>query len=133
MRPWETFPLCLYARRAGPDAFRDTFPLELRDGEPLGSCARDARWRCPVGRTLRPPWSVDVLESRLAAAASGRPDNAIAESGVLRELKGGAFRTRFGQHRADLKRQPLDLAIWAAPYLAIGVGLYFAAKTAQRT
>ena len=71
---------------------------------------------------------VDVLESRCSALLSGRPDNPITETGVLAEFKNGAFRTRFGQHRADLKHQPIDLLLWAAPYLAMGAGLYFAAK-----
>jgi len=71
---------------------------------------------------------VDVLESRVGAALSGRPDNPITETGVLREFKDGAFRTRFGQHRADLKHQPIDLLMWAAPYVAIGGGLYMASR-----
>jgi len=71
---------------------------------------------------------VDVLESRLEAAAAGRPDNVITETGVLREFKNQAYRTRFGQHRADLVHQPLDLVLWAAPYLAIGASLYLAAN-----
>jgi hypothetical protein len=71
---------------------------------------------------------VDVLESRCAALIQGQPDNPITESGVLREFKHGAYRTRFGQHRADLKHQPLDLLLWAAPYVAIAGGVYLAAK-----
>jgi hypothetical protein len=71
---------------------------------------------------------VDVLESRITAALHGRPDNPVTETGVLREFKGNAYRTRFGQHRADLKHLPLDLVLWAAPYVAIGCGLYLAAK-----
>jgi hypothetical protein len=71
---------------------------------------------------------VDVLENRVAAVISGRPDNPIAETGVLREFRNRAYRTRFGQHRADLKHQPLDLILWAAPYLAIAGGLYAAAN-----
>ena len=71
---------------------------------------------------------VDVLESRVSAVLAGRPDNPITETGVLREFKGGAFRTRFGQHRADLKHQPIDLVLWAAPYLAIAGGVYLAAR-----
>ena len=69
---------------------------------------------------------VDVAESRIAALLSGRPDNVIAETGVLSEFKNGAFRTRFGQHRADLKHQPIDVVMWAAPYAAIAGGLYLA-------
>jgi len=72
---------------------------------------------------------VDVLESRVGALLQGRPDNPIAETGVLREFKNNAYRTRFGQHRADLKHQPIDLVLWAAPYAAIAGGLYLVAKS----
>ena len=71
---------------------------------------------------------VDVVVSRLSALASGRPDNVITETGVLSEFKNQAYRTRFGQHRADLKHQPLDLIMWAAPYAAIAGGLYLAIR-----
>jgi hypothetical protein len=71
---------------------------------------------------------VDVLESRITALLGGRPDNPVTETGVLREFKGRAYRTRFGQHRADLKHLPLDWVLWAAPYAVIGVGGYLAAK-----
>ena len=69
---------------------------------------------------------VDVVESRISALIGGRPDNVISETGVLSEFKNQAYRTRFGQHRADLKHQPIDLALWAAPYAAIAGGLYLA-------
>jgi len=71
---------------------------------------------------------VDVLESRVTALVEGRPDNVITETGVLSEFKNGAFRTRFGQHRADLKHQPLDLLLWAAPYAAIAGGVFLAVR-----
>jgi hypothetical protein len=71
---------------------------------------------------------VDVVEGRVEALLAGRPDNPIAESGILREFKNRAYRTRFGQHRADLKHQPIDLVMWAAPYAAIATGVYLAAK-----
>ena len=71
---------------------------------------------------------VDVMESRITALLRGRPDNAITETGVLREFKGGAYRTRFGQHRADLKHLPLDIVMWAAPYALLGYGAYLAAS-----
>jgi len=71
---------------------------------------------------------VDVLESRLRGIAQGRPDNVIAETGVMAEFKNQAYRTRFGQHRADLKHQPIDLVLWAAPYAAIAGGVYLAVK-----
>jgi hypothetical protein len=71
---------------------------------------------------------VDIIESRIEALRQGHPDNPLTETGVLSEFKNHAYRTRFGQHRADLKHQPLDLVIWAAPYLAIAGGLYFATR-----
>jgi hypothetical protein len=71
---------------------------------------------------------VDVLESRITALLQGRPDNPVTETGVLREFKGNAYRTRFGQHRADLKHLPLDAVLWAAPYAAIACGLYLITK-----
>ena len=74
---------------------------------------------------------VDVLESRVSAVLQGRPDNVIAETGVLSEFKNGAFRTRFGQHRADLKHQPIDLVMWATPYVAIAGGLFLAARAVR--
>ena len=74
---------------------------------------------------------VDILESRVEAVMKGRPDNVITETGVLREFKDGAFRTRFGQHRADLKHQPLDLLLWAAPYLALAGGIYLLTQGRQ--
>ena len=71
---------------------------------------------------------VDVLESRITALLQGTPDNPITETGVLREFKGHAYRTRFGQHRADLKHLPIDAVLWAAPYAVVGFGVYLAAK-----
>ena len=67
---------------------------------------------------------VDVLESRIGTALRGRPDNVISETGVLSEFKNGAFASRFGQHRYDLRHQPIDVLMWAAPYAAIGGGIY---------
>jgi hypothetical protein len=75
---------------------------------------------------------VDVLESRIEALRQGRPDNPVTETGVLRELKGGAYRTRFGQHRADLKHQPIDLLLWVAPYAAIGGAVYLLVRAVDR-
>lgn len=71
---------------------------------------------------------VDVLESRITALFSRRPDNVIAETGVLSEFKNRAYRTRVGQHRADWKHQPIDLVMWAAPYLAIAGGIYLVTR-----
>jgi hypothetical protein len=74
---------------------------------------------------------VDVLEHRVQAIVAGRPDNTIAETGVLREFRNRAYRTRFGQHRADGTHLPLDLVLWSAPYLAVGLGLFVAARAGR--
>jgi hypothetical protein len=74
---------------------------------------------------------VDVLESRIGAMFAGRPDNPLAETGVMSELKNQAWRTRFGQHRTDLKHQPVDLILWAAPYLALAGGVYLLMKSSS--
>jgi hypothetical protein len=72
---------------------------------------------------------IDLLESRFTALIGGRPDNPISESGVSAEFANHSYRTRFGQHRADLKHQPLDILLWAAPYAAIAGGVYLMART----
>jgi hypothetical protein len=74
---------------------------------------------------------VNVLEGRLEALREGRPDNPIAETGVLAEFKRHGYRTRFGQHRADLVHQPIDLVLWAAPYLVIACAVYAVANMAN--
>lgn len=69
------------------------------------------------------------LLSRLPSSL--RPDNPITENGVLREFKNNAYRTRFEQHRADLKHLPIDLVMWG--YLAlIGAGIYFRVKAIKK-
>jgi hypothetical protein len=89
------------------------------------------------GRTAHWLWliigdRVDILGGRVSALLSGAPDNPIAETGLRAEFKDHAYRTRFGQHRADLKHQPLDLVLWAAPYVALGGALYLGAKALSR-
>ena len=68
---------------------------------------------------------VDVLESRVTSALRGHPDNPITESGLPSEWKRHGLRSRFGQHRADLMHQPLDLVINAVPWVVAG-GILFA-------
>ena len=75
---------------------------------------------------------VDVLESKVTATLAGRPDNVITETGVLSEFKNQAYRTRFGQHRNDLKHLPIDWVMWVAPYAAIGAGLFLAVRGVRR-
>lgn len=77
---------------------------------------------------------VDVIEHRIAALLHGRPDNPVTESGIASEARGGAFRSRFGQHRADLRHQPLDVLVYAVPLLAIAAGaaLMMSARSDRR-
>ena len=65
---------------------------------------------------------VDVLESRVEALLKGSPTTRSPRPACSPSSSTRAFRTRFGQHRADLKHQPIDLLLWAAPYLAIAGG-----------
>lgn len=67
---------------------------------------------------------VDVLESRVSALLHGRPDNPFAEAGLRSEIRRHGLRSRRGQHRADLKHQPLDLLLAAMPWLAGGLIAY---------
>ncbi|MGD9765754.1 MAG: hypothetical protein AB7V27_18825 [Candidatus Binatia bacterium] len=62
---------------------------------------------------------VDVLESRVQGLLTGRPDNPISESGVTSEFRRHGLRSRLGQHRADLKHQPLDLIVNAGATLLL--------------
>ena len=71
---------------------------------------------------------VDVVESMLTSALTGHPDNPVTETGVLGELKAHPIRSRFGQHRADVKHQPLDALIVAAPWVLMGWAAFTAGK-----
>jgi hypothetical protein len=75
---------------------------------------------------------VDVLENRLRSAARGRPDNPVTETGVLSEFSHHGLASRIGRNRTDLKHQPLDVMIVAAPWLAAG-GIVYALARRVRT
>ena len=63
---------------------------------------------------------VDVLESAIASAFAGKPDNPLTETGVIAEFKRHGIASRVGRNRVDVKHQPLDLLIVAAPWLLAG-------------
>ena len=71
---------------------------------------------------------VDVIESRVEALLSGRPDNPITETGILGEFGHRPLSSRFGQSRSDLKHQVLDPVMFLGTYAAIGAGLFFAGR-----
>jgi hypothetical protein len=75
---------------------------------------------------------VDVLENRLRSAARGRPDNPITETGVLSEFSHHGLTSRIGRNRTDLKHQPLDVMIIAAPWLAAGGIIYAVARRVRQ-
>jgi hypothetical protein len=72
---------------------------------------------------------VDVLESRLQALVTGRPDSRVLETGVLSEFKHGGLRARLGKHRADVKHQWIDVLMFAAPYIALAGTVYMLTRT----
>jgi hypothetical protein len=67
---------------------------------------------------------VDVMESRLQAMAIGKPDNPIAESGVMAEVHHHGLQSRRGQGRFDVRHQPVDYAMMLAPYVLLGYAAY---------
>jgi hypothetical protein len=67
---------------------------------------------------------VDVMESRVQALLSGRPDEPITEAGLPSEFRRSGLQARLGQNRADVKHQPLDLFITAAPWLVVAGAVY---------
>ena len=75
---------------------------------------------------------VDALESAVTALARLHPDNPVTESGVLSELSHHGIASRLGHHRADLRHLPLDPIIVAAPWVAAGSGLVYAAARIRR-
>lgn len=75
---------------------------------------------------------IDVLENRMAAWLRGRPSSRVREMGVLSEFKRGGVRSRVGQRRADLKHQWIDVAYFAAPYVAMAGVLYLLGRSGRR-
>jgi hypothetical protein len=75
---------------------------------------------------------VDALESAVTALARLHPDNPVTESGVLSELSHHGIASRLGHHRADLRHLPLDPIIVAAPWVAAGSGVVYAAARIRR-
>lgn len=71
---------------------------------------------------------VDVLESAVESALKGEPDNPLSETGVIAEFKRHGIRSRLGKHRVDVKHQPLDALIVAAPWLIAGYAAYRAGR-----
>lgn len=75
---------------------------------------------------------VDMVESMVESALQGQPDNPITETGVRAEFTRDGLGSRLGKNRADLKHQPLDALIVAAPYLLAGYAGYATARALNR-
>lgn len=66
---------------------------------------------------------VDVLESLVVDLFRGKPDNFLAEWGLRAEIRRHGFKSRFGRHRADTWRVPLDVMMLASTsLLTLGAG-----------
>jgi hypothetical protein len=75
---------------------------------------RAAHWLLLLGADR-----VDVVESRLLALASGRPDRLIAETGIRAERSGSR-----DPHRADRVHHALDPLVVATPWLLGAAAAY---------
>ena len=89
--------------------------------------ARAAHWLILIGADR-----VDAVESHLTSFVKLRPDNPITETGVLSEFSHHGIRSRVGRGRADLKHQPLDVVVVAAPWLLAGGAAYLAVKAMRK-
>lgn len=95
----------------------------------VSGAMRRYAYRFSEGRTAHWMWllaadRVDVVESRIEALLRGRPDNPITEMGLMSEFRRHGIRSRFGQHRADLKHQPVDMLLFATTWLAAAGVVY---------
>jgi hypothetical protein len=67
---------------------------------------------------------VDTCESLVRSVLTGRPDNPVAETGVLSEFSRHGISSRVGKGRADVRHQLLDPVVVAGPWVLAG-GLVF--------
>jgi hypothetical protein len=72
---------------------------------------------------------IDTVGSTLGSFATLRPDNMVAETGVLSEFKAHGLSSRLGRKRADVVHHALDPVIVAGPWL---VGAMVAYKGVRR-
>jgi hypothetical protein len=76
---------------------------------------------------------VDAWEHHLASFLTLHPDNPITETGVKAEFTHHGLRSRVGQHRTDLKHQPLDPVIIGGPWVAAAGAVYAGARSVARS
>jgi len=75
---------------------------------------------------------VNAVEAAVGSALRGQPDNPLTETGVVAEFTRHGIQSRVGRNRADLKHQPLDILIVAAPWLLAGYVGFAAARALGR-
>ena len=89
---------------------------------------RAAHWLILLGADR-----VDAVESHLRSFATLRPDNPIAETGVLSEFTRGGISSRFGRKRVDVNHQWIDPILVAGPWIAAaGAAVWGIRKIAKR-
>jgi len=76
---------------------------------------------------------VDAWEHHLKSFLTLHPDNPITETGVKAEFTHHGLRSRVGQHRTDLKHQPLDPVIVAGPWVAAAGAVYAGARSVAKS
>lgn len=76
---------------------------------------------------------VDAWEHHLKSLLTLHPDNPLTETGVKAEFTHHGLRSRFGQHRTDLKHQPLDPVIVAGPWIAAAGAVYAGARSVKKS
>jgi hypothetical protein len=74
---------------------------------------------------------VDSLESALRSILTRRPDNHLAETGVLAEFRYHGVASRRGQGRADLQHQLLDPIVVAGPWVLRAALVYRGLRAIQ--
>jgi hypothetical protein len=71
---------------------------------------------------------VDVLEEGIKSILKLNVHNPLSEMGLAAELRRGGFFTRFGQHRADVRRQKRELIA----LLGLGAGAVLLSQAKKR-
>ncbi|WP_127479521.1 hypothetical protein [Nocardioides pantholopis] len=75
---------------------------------------------------------VDMVESAVASAARGRPDNPIAETGIRAEISGHGLSSRLGRNRTDVGHHALDPIVVAGPWVAGAAGTAYLLRRVAR-
>lgn len=94
---------------------------------PQGLSGKVREWAFRFSEGQKPHWLLLILADRinevegiLESVFAGKVNNPLHEMGLKSELKNSAFRSRFGQHRTDVKRQGRELMLVAG----LGLGYW---------